>query len=95
MKRPGRAAIRAASSARSPPSSAKTASGASARMRSRYARCNAEQATTTPSGEVPASVSPTVRSQGARSSSVSGVPEAILATFAAGCSASPSMNGTP
>src|SRR6478736_9944521 len=48
-----------------------------------------------PPSPAAASSRPTVASQGHRSSSVSGVPAAILATFSTGWSESPSRNGTP
>ena len=56
------------------------------------ARFSAEQAATTGPA---ASTAPTASNQGARSASSSGMPAAIFATLAAGCSSSPSTNGSP
>src|SRR4051812_16113164 len=50
---------------------------------------------TMPESAAAARVSPTMASQGRRSSSVSGVADAILATFASGCRASASTNAVP
>ena len=55
------------------------------------AQIRPEQLTTPPCSSWSCSQAPTDRSQGQRSSSVSGMPAAILATFPGEWSASPSM----
>src|SRR5690606_7322182 len=93
MKWPGRLLTRRQDSSRLSTRCTKTMSGTKLRRRSRYIRFSDEQVATT---RLPAAISsaterPIVSSQPARSASVSGVPDAILATFSAGCRLSPSM----
>src|SRR6516165_8893106 len=67
--------------------------GQCARSWSRYLRLSAEQLATPPSRR-PANHSPTLSSQGWRSSSLSGSPAVILAMLACGCRVSASTKGT-
>src|SRR4029079_4313127 len=69
-----------------------TRSGQCLRSSSRYDRRSAEHATTP---RVPASHAPVSARTGQRSSSVSGSPRAIFATFDAGWSESASRNASP
>ena len=97
MKWPLRAFIRSAISAFEPRRYISTVSGRVPIRMSRYDRFNAEQATTAdwPAASSSSSRAAMARSQGQRSSSVSGVPAFILAMLAGGWKESPSSRIQP
>ena len=95
MKWPERADIR--SSMRDPSPATCTNTTPVARSTSRYDRFSAEQVTTpcVPDARWSRIHAATTSSHGHRSSSSSGVPACIFATFAGGCMASPSAKSQP